>query len=126
MNLPYTWTDSDGDELRVVAGHVSISKETSGQSTVYAPTGPDAVALARAVLAAAGNAGCEVVAAEDMAKMRQAAMEAAATVMRERAAHVVSQRDYAGHGEDNAEAIRALPLLPTPTPVTADNTKETT
>ncbi|MFL1427122.1 MULTISPECIES: hypothetical protein [unclassified Nocardiopsis] len=124
--LPYTYTDPSGDSITVndeLRRGLQIKEtlgETAFRAAVHVPTGPDAVALARAVLAAAGNTGCEVVAAEDMAKMRRAAMEAAATVMRERAAEVCEGDPWA-HGEDTSDKIRALPLLPAPAPLT-DNT----
>lgn len=58
-SLPYTWTDRDGDVLRVaryvgVQGYVTVSTDI-GPRTAYVPTGDEAVRLARAVLAAAGS-----------------------------------------------------------------------
>lgn len=76
------------------------------------PTGSDAVALARAILAAAGNTGHLVVSVEDSSRAIRIRDALAAEGMRERAAFVVRQRDHSGRGEGNAAAIRDLSLLP--------------
>lgn len=110
--LPYTYTDRDGDELRIVRddnhGYVSVSKEATGPASVYAPTGEDAVDVVRAVLAAAGDTGHMVLSAGEIEKIRRASELRGAVSMRERA---VECAEDVFPSEAIGE-IRALPLLP--------------
>lgn len=64
------------------------------------PTGSDVVALARAILAAAGNTGHLVVSVEDPSRAIRIRDALAAEGMRERAAFVVRQRDHSGRGAE--------------------------
>src|SRR5690625_496057 len=65
--LPYTYTDDDGDRLHI--NHPGISFIAgSDVLSMEPPTGEDAVALARAILAAAGNTGHIVVSTEDSSR----------------------------------------------------------
>ena len=64
----HTYTDPEGDSLRVGKGVIRVGKGIiacfggGGQdAAVFTPTGEDAVALARAILAAAGDTGHRVV-----------------------------------------------------------------
>lgn len=76
-DLPYTYTDSGEDTLAVTkdpsGNRVITVREAFGgkkhKATVYAPTGEAAVALARAVLSAAGDTGHEVISAEELGRI---------------------------------------------------------
>lgn len=137
-DLPYTYTDSGKDTLAVTkdpsGNRVITVRETLGskthQASVYTPTGAEAVKLARAVLAAAGDTGCEVVSIDDYARAWAAAIESAARSMRDRAAEaIVSEeqryQDTLAHDPTSAhlngritglhrarEIVSAQPLLP--------------
>ena len=69
-DLPYTYTDDDGDRLHI--NHPGISFIAgSDVLSMEPPTGEDAVALARAILAAAGNTGHLVVSEADRDESRR-------------------------------------------------------
>lgn len=107
-DLPYTYTDRDGDRLIVDATCVVIVEESDGAAVsthVLGPGGADAVALARAVLAAAGNTGHVVVHKADLI-----GAENAVVAMRQRAAHLTEYSDKTR--AEIADEIRSLPLLP--------------
>ena len=69
-DLPYTYTDDDGDRLHV---NHSIDFIAAGSDVLsMGPlTGSDAVALARAILAAAGDTGHLVVSEDDRDESRR-------------------------------------------------------
>lgn len=122
----YDFTDRDGDGLRVTHdgsnGYVAVSKET-GPAAVYAPTGADAVALARAVLAAAGDTGHVVLSRSEIDEFLVTGRKIGARSMRERAATTVELYGEWSRLETPADRIRALPLfpdVPRPAPLTAD------
>ena len=61
-DLPYTYTDVDGDYLRIGKGAYTAYDPSSRKAvSVTTPTGEDAVRVSRAVLAAASDTGCRVV-----------------------------------------------------------------
>lgn len=106
-DLPYTYTDVDGDYLRIGKGAYTAYDPSSRKAvSVTTPTGEDAVAVARAVLAAAGDTGHEVVEVALVSRTLRSAEEEGARSMRERAIEALGSPQYA------AAAIRALPLLP--------------
>lgn len=106
-DLPYTYTDPDDDSIAVGVDHLVT---TSG--TVRTPTGADAAAFARAVLAAAGDTGHIVVSNAEMARWVYENRDECIRSMRERAAEVADQPAEWSRLETPAERIRALPLLP--------------
>lgn len=125
MELPYTYTDAATLTIDNTTGtwQISVWDDSEGAS-INAPTGPDAVALARAVLAAAGDTGHVVVEEAQVARQFKAEAAIAARSMRERAARV-AEINRTGRTEI-AMAIRALPLVsdaprPAAAPLTADN-----
>lgn len=69
-DLPYTYTDDDGDRLHI-NHHISFIAAGSDVLSMEPPTGEDAVALARAILAAAGNTGHLVVSEDDRDESRR-------------------------------------------------------
>lgn len=111
-DLPYTYTDSQGARLTIDGDLIYVAIDGIGSTGVDTPTGEDAVAMARAVLAAAGDTGHEVVSIEDYARAWDAAIEAAARSMRERAAQEVLFQSGTRAPMAISEAIDALPLLP--------------
>lgn len=76
-------------------------------ASVTAPKGADAVALAKAVLEAAGDTGCEVISTEELAQLRRESI--AADQMRDRIADLLETH---GMTDALAEEIDRLPLLP--------------
>jgi hypothetical protein len=103
MTLPHTYKDSDGHEIHVCEGMITILPvESMPSASVDWPTGSDAVALAKAVLEAAGDTGHRVVSEEHIKDLEAAAAYVAARSMREQAARLLDFR---------ASKIRALPLL---------------
>lgn len=129
MELPYRYTDEDA-ELEVSATEISLYEESEPRaSRINAPTGPDAVDLARAVLDAAGNTGHEVVDSAELAdtdrelriarqqvtdlrdKVRE--LEGAVHDLRERAADLVETSGDATGLEAIAHRVRNLPLTTT-------------
>lgn len=106
-DLPYTYTDVEGDVLRVDGGYITAFGDGSdGESAgVHAPQGAEAATLARAVLAAAGNTEHRVVHVADLT-----GAENAVIAMRQRAAYLVEYSPDMSRA-DLVEAIRALPLL---------------
>ena len=108
-DLPYTYTDFDGDQMIVSPSWITIH-----DAGVHAPSGDDAVALARAILAAAGNTGHEVVSEHQMEwRLRNAGTNCARS-MRERALEEIQPR-WDLHPDTQHETkrvIRALPLIP--------------
>lgn len=136
MDLPYRYKDVDGDRLAVFTADipgkgngVNVRTDRPGCSV---PTA-DAPALARAVLAAAGDTEHTVTSWRECHLALRTAREEGARSMRERVAEVIDVWSE-GHGvADTSDyigaAIRALPLFPAETastPLTADNTKEAT
>ncbi|MFJ9558238.1 hypothetical protein ACIRPH_30910 [Nocardiopsis sp. NPDC101807] len=116
-------------ESRMTIGLLDHLGRTLSDAQAPTPIGPDAVALARAILAAAGNTGHRVISTEELQRLVvHRAEQKGARSMRERAAEV-SDAWSEGHGvADTSDyigaAIRALPLLPEEparTPLTADN-----
>lgn len=69
MELPHTYADPDFHRLHVADGLITITTPAMPSAAVDYPKGSDAVALARAILAAAGDTGHEVVSAEDLARL---------------------------------------------------------
>lgn len=70
-DLPYTYKDSGGSELRIGRGYCTASDRANHKTvSVDTPTGEDAVAVARAVLAAAGDTGHEVISAKEIEWLR--------------------------------------------------------
>ena len=115
-DLPYTYADADGDYLRIGKGAYTAYDPSAQQAvSVNTPTGEDAVAMARAVLAAAGDTGHRVISTEDLARFERKAAEvgagAAARSMRDRAAEVADQPAEWSRLESPGDRIRALPLL---------------
>src|SRR5690625_2986915 len=87
--LPYTYTDDDGDRLHI--NHPGISFIAgSDVLSMEPPTGEDAVALARAILAAAGNTGHIVVSTEDSSRAIRIREALAAEDMRHRYSQALS------------------------------------
>jgi len=130
--LPYTHRafDEDGIGSEITVRETSIAVQLLGHlgqdlgrpSTHPITTGPDAVALARAVLTDAGDTGHRVVSEEHIKDLEAAAAYVAARSMRERAAQEVLI-DTHRVPMAISEAISALPLLPDEparTPLTAD------
>lgn len=113
-DLPYTYTDVDGDYLRIGKGAYTAYDPSSRKAvSVTTPTGEDAVRLAHAVLAAAGHTGHIVVSTEDSARAIRIRESVAAEDMRERAARVpavIASSDPLAM-RTVFEQIFALPLL---------------
>ena len=113
-DLPYTYTDVDGDYLRIGKGAYTAYGPSSRKAvSVTTPTGEDAVRLAHAVLAAAGHTGHIVVSTEDSARAIRIRESVAAEDMRERAARVpavIASSDPLAM-RTVFEQIFALPLL---------------
>src|SRR5690625_7780259 len=87
--LPYTYTADDGDRLHI--NHPGISFIAgSDVLSMEPPTGEDAVALARAILAAAGNTGHIVVSTEDSSRAIRIREALAAEDMRHRYSQAIS------------------------------------
>lgn len=106
-DLPYTYKDSGGSELRIGRGYCTASDRTNHKTvSVNAPTGEDAAEFARAVLSAAGDTGHRVVHEADLI-----GAENAVVAMRQRAAYLVEYSPDMSRA-DLVEAIRALPLIP--------------
>lgn len=113
-HLPYTYTDDDGDRLHVnhhisfIAGSDVLSMEP--------PTGEDAVALARAVLAAAGDTGHLVVSVEDSSRAIRIREALAAEDMRHRYSQAISDllELYGASAAliNDAGRLECLPLTP--------------
>ena len=84
-DLPYTYTDEDDVALRVDRG-VCTAYDRPGRVSVsfYAPKGEYAVRLARAVLAAAGDTGHEVVEVASVSHAIRSAEEEVARLTSER------------------------------------------
>ncbi|QVJ03023.1 hypothetical protein KGD82_13390 [Nocardiopsis eucommiae] len=110
-DLPYNHTDLNDTRLTVTDSLIGLVAVGEGTITTHAPTGADAVALARAILAAAGDTGHIVVNNAEMARWVYENRDECIRSMRERAAEAVV-RHQDGLNEDPEEAIRALPLLP--------------
>ncbi|GAA0972584.1 hypothetical protein Q7689_00145 [Nocardiopsis tropica] len=112
MALPHTYTDDDGDALRVGHGTYTAYDALSGHSVgITAPTGQNAVELARAILAAAGDTGHVVVSIQGSERTIRIRESIAAETMRERAAET-AYHDLSTENAEMADAIRKLPLLP--------------
>lgn len=116
-DLPYTYTDVDGDRLAVFGA--DIPGKGKGVNLRTDPSGcsvpaEDAPALARAILAAAGDTGHEVVSEHQIQFRISMAManaaSGAARSMRERAAACAEDDPTADY--DIKRQILALPLLP--------------
>lgn len=114
-DLPYTYTDRDGSELRIGRGYCTASDRTNHKTvSVDTPTGADAVDLARAVLA--GDTGHVVISQARLAELNDRIAYSdthvanAARSMRERAAEAALDDPTADY--DIRRQIRALPLLP--------------
>src|SRR5690625_3384526 len=87
----YTYTDPDtGYTLSVSSTHLRIIDDDRVYDEMPAPTGEDAVALARAVLAAAGNTGHLVVSVEDSSRAIRIREALAAEDMRHRYSQAIS------------------------------------
>lgn len=124
MTLPHTYTDEADHTLKVTdfPGPRLVTKTTlptedeqgvvEHVASVTAPKGADAVALARAVLEAAGDTGHRVVSEEHIKDLEAAAGYVAARSMRERAAQEVLFQPGTRVPMAISEAISALPLLP--------------
>src|SRR5699024_6725312 len=70
-HLPYTYTDPDtGYTLSVSSTHLRIIDDDRVYDEMPAPTGEDAVALARAFLATGGGTGHVVVSREEIEQLR--------------------------------------------------------
>src|SRR5690625_7423336 len=70
-HLPYTYTDPDtGYTLSVSSTHLRIIDDDRVYDEMPAPTGEDAVALARAFLATGGGTGHVVVSREAIEQLR--------------------------------------------------------
>lgn len=137
-DLPYTYTDDDGDRLHInhPINHPGISFIAgSDVLSMEPPTGEDAVALARAILAAAGNTGHLVVSEDDRDESRRyirileaqradlradlrevrAQSDRVAAVEQRLAASRVSEGDMVEPGDEVPDqalrAARALPAL---------------
>ena len=107
---PYThiYTDAAGRSLSVEidAGQPLIIAAEGEESTfIYAPTGEEAVAVARAILALGGDTGHVVVSRDELTAMQRAA----ARSMQERAVRALH---LAPVGTSITGTLRALPLLP--------------
>lgn len=110
----YTYTDAAGRSLSVEvdAGQPLIIAAEGEESTfIYAPTGDEAVAVARAILDLGGDTGHMVVSVEESARTIRIRESIAAQDMQERVIAALGSPQYA------AAAIRALPLLPDDTRV---------
>ncbi len=111
VDLPYIHThqDADGTEVITTVAHDLLMISAAGKSMwTCPPTGPDAVAFARAVLAAAGDTGHEVVSVASVSELARSAEEEGARSMRERATLAADHADTASIA---AAEIRGLPLL---------------
>lgn len=107
--LPYTYTDRDGAELRIGRGYCTASDRTNHKTvSVNTPTGEDAVALAHTVLAAAGDTGHEVVEEGLVSRSLRSAEEEGARSMRERIADAMEVE----YGLLAARMVETMPLLP--------------
>ncbi|MFE6304989.1 hypothetical protein [Nocardiopsis sp. NPDC057823] len=109
--LPHIYLDRHNDILEVgtLSGRLCIQvRETfngkTHRATVHAPTGDDAVALARAILAAAEDSAHRVVHEADLVGAQNAVV-----AMRQRAALIAEHADSPAAA---AETILALPLVP--------------
>lgn len=126
-DLPYTYVDPNGDRLRVSAVNTITmwSRETPDDGEplagLWAPTGEDAAALARAVLANPGPGDVryvvvpewQVIDPQELAAEKRAYAEAAAQSMCDRVIEVVVQANPVGSlFSPLPDRIRALPLLP--------------
>lgn len=121
MTLPHTYTDEADHTLKVTAlpGPRLVTKtllpteDEQGAiehvASVTAPKGEDAVALAKAVLEAAGDTGCEVISARDSARAIRIRESIAADQMRDRIADLLETH---GVTDALAEEIDRLPLTP--------------
>ncbi|MCP3017269.1 hypothetical protein NGM33_28460 [Nocardiopsis dassonvillei] len=115
MTLPHTYrtfNNSDGMGSEVVVREATVSVgllnhlgRTTQELSTPTPKGEDAVALAKAVLEAAGDTGHRVVSEADLISA-----ENAVVAMRQRAAYLVEYSDKPR--AEIADEIRALPLLP--------------
>lgn len=124
MTLPYTYTDCDGDVLVVSLNQIKTTCFYDGdpeETSVTTPPAPDAIALARAILEAAGDTGHVVIPQEEIGIATEILVRRVAESMRERAANVATRVNFGG---GVAALIRALPLLPegepNRTPTTGD------
>jgi len=132
--VPHTYVDDADNTLTITArpGPRLVTRTTipteddqdviEHVASVTAPKGADAVELARAILAAAGDTGHMVVSIQDSERTIRIRESIAAETMRDRAAET-AYHDLSTENAEMADAIRALPLLPAETarePLTAD------
>ena len=119
--LPYSHAAVDGDYLRIGKSAYTAYDPSGQQSvSVNTPTGADAVAMPRAVLAAAGDTGYAVVDVARTNNLMRMSKEYGARSMRERAIEEIRRTwpwmsDSRPPSEKCATvtaAVRALPLLP--------------
>ena len=106
----YRYTDINGTRLTVAEGLIGLVAEGEGTIYTHAPTGEEAVKLARAVLAAAGDTGHRVISEASLDSMIDAFAKDAAKSMRSRAYEAAYNAPGTPHKP--TEAIRGLPLLP--------------
>lgn len=116
-HLPYTYTDPDtGYTLSVSSTHLRIIDDDRVYDEMPAPTGEDAVALARAVLAAGGNTGHLVVSTEDSSRAIRIREALAAEDMRHRYSEALSDLLELHGASDalinDAGRLDCLPLTP--------------
>lgn len=114
---PYTYTDVDGDYLRVGKGAYTAYDPSAQQAvSVNTPTGEDAVALARAILTAAGDTKHRVVSEEWLTTVIKINREDAARSMRDRADTAARQAVVVDRplnlAEQRASIVAAIRLLP--------------
>lgn len=110
----HTYKDDHGGRL-IIDGQldmISISYPGAGSIGVNHPAGEDTVALARAVLAADGNTGHEVVDVDRTNNLMRMSQEFGARSMRERAIDANENSGTRVSRADITAKIRALPLLP--------------
>lgn len=111
-HLPYTRIDVNGTRLTIGYGFLSLGDKEEEPVYFHLPQGQDAVDVARAVLAAAGLRGHEVMSQTELLDQMRVggdiAAEEGARSMRDRGAEWLVDNDFAWE----AEQLRALPLLP--------------
>ena len=111
--LPYTWTDPQGARLTVDGELIYVAIDGIGSTGVDTPTGADAVALARAVLAAAGDTDHMVVSIQDSERTIRIRESIAAETMRDQVVDLLVQDNpLAALFNPLLQRIRNLPLLP--------------
>lgn len=111
-DLPYTYTEPNGDSLRMFSDGpdlVVTVRQDGGARTVVVPR-EETPNLARAVLAAAGDTGHEVLSVEEIGQIIEDSTAIGARSMQERAAACAEDDPTADY--DIRRQIRALPLLP--------------